>query len=1364
MKGVQLLIESKLPEDIRDYNRKYDKKGLAQLMLQIAERHPDKYAELSKFIGDVGRKAAYTQGETVRWSDLQPVVDKRTIFADMDARLDAIDTMGMSDADRTKARLQIMAETSNRLKQETMDNALARGNSLAISVISGARGNPDQLKTMLTSPALYMDQKGEPIPFFIRNSFTEGVRPAEYLAGMFGARQAITTMKRATAVGGDFCLAEGTLVRMADGTTRQIQDIQVGDWVLGADINSNTFPVRVVQTFDQGVKTTYGYRIFNSGNTSLYAEERCTRSHKFLNHDYRRRKNQIRVTEIGDLNTRYAKLVKQRERTDSTGEHCKEALLLGLLTGDGNVPEAGKKKIGFTCFDSELIDDVRGYIESLGVRLHQRKTNPNQYTLTCPGCYRSPLKKMLAKYGYTGKRSYQKDIPAGIWGWDKVSVCAYLAGYFATDGCVTHKTAGGKVYGYISMSTSSRHLAYGIKALCKHFLGIDGAEVHETPVEDIKATFEANHPSFMWSISSAREIEVFLQNVNIPGVKKHRAADLKTFAGTIKNGSQGRLNFAEAPGSKKKVRCHDIEVDHPDHLFVLASGVICSNSKQLQASASHLTVTMDDCGTTNGIMVDSAGPEIRGRVLMQDAGGVPSNTFLDRELSRQVRAGKGGAVRVRSPITCQAPEGICAKCAGATPEGVLPSIGDSVGITAGQALGEPICLDRDTLVRMADGSVKKICDIKAGEYVMGSDMVGNLTPTRVLEVHHNGIRDCCETSVRKGKGGKSEQAKLISTYEHKALVGKGRLSSTAKPVIAPVEKTTKRQWFYMPSDGEVTGNARNEWALLLGLLTADGAYTGNASSGGVNFTPYDDTILDSIKNILDAHKLQAVPLTTPGEYRISAVDQHRNIRKNDDGKWVRNELIELLKAEGMYGQHSYEKTLPASITEWDKYSIAEYIKGLVSCDGWVCKDGHVMGFSSSSARITYWVKYILEWVFGIYATRITEKNKKKSDGTFYRTMHEICICGKEMMAKFRDKIGLAGVKSVLLEAKTRGVTASDTVKFCMTDQVPAGKRDTWDLTVDNETHLFALANGLIVSNTQMSLRAKHGGGAYTGKMDFSGMDFLTQFVQSPKVYPHRAEVSQHAGEVTKIEEAPQGGTYIWVGEERHYAPHGYPPIVEVGDKVEPGDQLSDGLVDVKDIIATRGLGEGRLYFSKRLKQMMDDSGAETTQRNTEMLARAVIDHVEIDDPDGLGGFLPGDMASYNSVMQHYSPPPTVRLRSLSDANEVVGKYLHGNVGHFTAGTRLTPRMVNDMKEAGYDSAPLDDEPPAFRPEMERLRTATTANTNDWIANMAASYMKSNLLEGAMRGEEGRYRNSTHFAGPLAFGKGFAGDIRETGKF
>jgi len=45
---------------------------------------------------------------------------------------------------------------------------------------------------------------------------------------------------------------------------------------------------------------------------------------------------------------------------------------------------------------------------------------------------------------------------------------------------------------------------------------------------------------------------------------------------------------------------------------------------------------------------------------------------------------------VRSPITCEAKEGICAKCAGVREKGRLPNIGEFVGIAAAQALSEPI--------------------------------------------------------------------------------------------------------------------------------------------------------------------------------------------------------------------------------------------------------------------------------------------------------------------------------------------------------------------------------------------------------------------------------------------------------------------------------------------------------------------------------------------------------------------------------------------------------------------------------------------------------------------------------------------------
>ena len=65
MKAVHLLVDSKLPEDLRDPSRKYDTKSVSALMTAVAQRYPDRYDEISKAISDIGRNASYRQLSTL---------------------------------------------------------------------------------------------------------------------------------------------------------------------------------------------------------------------------------------------------------------------------------------------------------------------------------------------------------------------------------------------------------------------------------------------------------------------------------------------------------------------------------------------------------------------------------------------------------------------------------------------------------------------------------------------------------------------------------------------------------------------------------------------------------------------------------------------------------------------------------------------------------------------------------------------------------------------------------------------------------------------------------------------------------------------------------------------------------------------------------------------------------------------------------------------------------------------------------------------------------------------------------------------------------------------------------------------------
>ena len=104
--------------------------------------------------------------------------------------------------------------------------------------------------------------------------------------------------------------------------------------------------------------------------------------------------------------------------------------------------------------------------------------------------------------------------------------------------------------------------------------------------------------------------------------------------------------------------------------------------KILIANTDAQTITTLDCGTTNGIMMTVGDSHALG---MFEAG---TNKLIDENYMRQLKASGKKKVKVRSPITCQAKKGLCAKCYGLKPDGRMPSIGDNVGIKASQTVGE----------------------------------------------------------------------------------------------------------------------------------------------------------------------------------------------------------------------------------------------------------------------------------------------------------------------------------------------------------------------------------------------------------------------------------------------------------------------------------------------------------------------------------------------------------------------------------------------------------------------------------------------------------------------------------------------------
>jgi DNA-directed RNA polymerase subunit beta' len=109
--------------------------------------------------------------------------------------------------------------------------------------------------------------------------------------------------------------------------------------------------------------------------------------------------------------------------------------------------------------------------------------------------------------------------------------------------------------------------------------------------------------------------------------------------------------------------------------------------KQLAMAAHRLIVTEKDCGTTNGIPAAGNDPDNEGAVLAGTAGKYEGGSVLTPSMLRELG---DKPVRVRSPITCQAEQGVCQRCAGIRERGEFPPLGDNIGIAAAQAISEPI--------------------------------------------------------------------------------------------------------------------------------------------------------------------------------------------------------------------------------------------------------------------------------------------------------------------------------------------------------------------------------------------------------------------------------------------------------------------------------------------------------------------------------------------------------------------------------------------------------------------------------------------------------------------------------------------------
>lgn len=130
-------------------------------------------------------------------------------------------------------------------------------------------------------------------------------------------------------------------------------------------------------------------------------------------------------------------------------------------------------------------------------------------------------------------------------------------------------------------------------------------------------------------------------------------------------------------------------------------------TRRLVDVAQDAVIREQDCGTTEGItisplveggeVIEPLSERVLGRVLLEAANDpisgeeiAPAGAMINEELVKKIDEAGIEQMKIRSVLTCESEEGVCAACYGRDlGHGTPVCIGEAVGVIAAQSIGEP---------------------------------------------------------------------------------------------------------------------------------------------------------------------------------------------------------------------------------------------------------------------------------------------------------------------------------------------------------------------------------------------------------------------------------------------------------------------------------------------------------------------------------------------------------------------------------------------------------------------------------------------------------------------------------------------------
>ena len=230
-------------------------------------------------------------------------------------------------------------------------------------------------------------------------------------------------------------------------------------------------------------------------------------------------------------------------------------------------------------------------------------------------------------------------------------------------------------------------------------------------------------------------------------------------------------------------------------------------TRRLVDVSQDCVIVTEDCKTENalemraivqgGSVIASLGERILGRTTAEDLVNaktgeviVPAGTLIDEPMVVEIEAAEVQSAKIRSPLVCEAEQGVCGTCYGRDlARGTPVNIGEAVGVIAAQSIGEPGT--QLTMRTFHIGGAAQLNETSHLEAISDGTIELRDMPTimdkkgRILSLARNG-----EIAVIDAEGREREMHKVpygtVLMFKHGAKVKEGDRLAEWDPFTLPI--------------------------------------------------------------------------------------------------------------------------------------------------------------------------------------------------------------------------------------------------------------------------------------------------------------------------------------------------------------------------------------------------------------------------------------------------------------------------------------------------------------------------------------------------------------------------------------------------